>query len=230
MNKLISFLVIVFITIISITSTNAFWTYANKTHLSINWNHIITWKQVYIDWQIDDTLYFSVRNVLSAWKDEYKYYNYTNWELLEVEEFVWNKMNYDNAENWTISQHYKQVNNYENFTTSLNIDWKEYWPYNTDYINIVDLSNKAFWYKYSEWTDDYVKLFFYPENEVKSNPKIDKLLNKIFIKIDKKWESKVKLVYQWLIKKIDTLISKSKTEKNKELLEYIKYKVEEKIK
>jgi len=230
MNKLISFLVIVFITIISISNVNAFGTYADKTHLSINWNHIITWKQVYIDWQLNNTLYFHIRNVLSAWKNEYKYYNYTNWKLSEVEEFSDNKMNYDNAENWTISQHYKQVNNNENYTTTLNIDWKEYWPYNSDYISIYDLSNKAFWYKYSEWIDDYVKIFFYPENKVKSNPKIDKLLNNIFIKIDKRWEDKAKLVYQWLIKKIELLIKKAKTDKNKELLEYIKYKVGEKIK
>lgn len=230
MKKLISFLVIAFITITTISSTNAFWTYADRTSLIINWENIITWKQVYIDWEIDNTIYFHVRNVLSDWKDEYKYYNFKNWELIETEEFSDNKMNYDDAENWTISSHYKQVNDYENYTTTLKIDWKEYWPYNTEYINIYDLSNKAFWYKYSEWTDDYVKIFFYPENKKVSNPKVDKLLDKIFIKIDKEWEAKAKIVYQTLINKIDLMLYKNKSKKNIELLVYIKEKVMGKIK
>lgn len=230
MKKLISFLVVAFIIITSISNTSAFGTYADKTHLSINWEHIVTWKQVYIDWEFNNTLYFHIRNVLSDWKNEYKYYNYTNWELLEVEEFSDNKINYDNAEDWTISSHYKQVNDKENYITTLNIDWKEYWPYNYDYIEIYDISNKAFWYKYWKGTDDYVNIFFYPKSEIKSNPKVDKLLDKVFLKIDKKWETKAKIVYESLIKKIDTLILKAKTEKNKELLNYIKEKVEEKIK
>lgn len=230
MKKLISFLVVAFITITSISSTSAFGTYADKTHLNINWEHIITWKQIYIDWELNNTLYFHVRNVLSAWKDEYKYYNYTNWELLEVEEFSDNKMNYDNAENWTISEHYKQVNDKENYTTTLNIDWNEYWPYNYDYIEIHDISNKAFWYKYWKGVDDYYNIFFYPKSEIKSNPKVDKLLDKIFLKIDKKWDAKAKLVYQSLIEKINTLILKAKTDKNKELLSYMKEKIMGKIK
>lgn len=229
MKKLISLLVIAILSITTIVNVNAFWTYANQTHLNINWEHIITWKQIYIDWEIDNILYFHVRNISADWKKFYEYYNYNNWELKKVEEFADNKINYDGTESWTISQHYKQENDTQNYITKIIIDWKEYWPYNYDYIEIHDISNKAFWYKYWKGADDYYNLFFYPENEIKSNPKVDALLNKIFIKIDKQWEAKAKKVYQTLISRIDLLLEKNKSAKNKELLEYIKYKVLNKI-
>jgi len=229
MKKIISFLVIAILSMTTIANVNAFWTYADKTHLNINWKHIITWKQVYIDWELDNIVYFHIRNVLSDWKNEYKYYNYTNWELKEVEEFEDNKMDLSDSENWTISQHYNQENDLENYTTKISIDGKEYWPYNYDYIEMHDISNKAFWYKYWEGRDDMYQLFFYPENEIKSNPKVDKLLSKIFSKIDKKWDLKAKKVYQGLVSRIDLLLEKNKNSKNKELLEYIKYKVLDKI-
>lgn len=229
MKKIISLLIVAILLITTIANVNAFWTYADKTHLNINWEHIITWKQIYIDWQLDNIVYFHIRNISADGKNVYKYYNYTNWELTEVEEFADNKINYDWAESWTISQHYKQENDTQNYTTKLIIDWKEYWPYNYDYIEIHDISNKAFWYKYWEGADDYYNLFFYPKTETKSNPKVDKLLNKVFIKIDKQWAFKAKKVYQTLINRIDLLLEKSKNSEQKELLEYIRYKVLEKI-
>ena len=83
-------------------------------------------------------------------------------------------------------------------------------------------TNKFLWIKNNEVRKE--------TKTVKAIPKIDKILNKIFVKIDKRWEVKAKLIYKKVIKKIDYLISKSKNEKKKKLLEYIKIKFEEKVK
>jgi hypothetical protein len=233
MKKLIIAIVFAFLSILSIWNTNAFWTYAENTHLKINWEHIGTWEQILMYWEKDNTLYFHTRTMLSDWKDEYKYFKYTNWELIETEEYWDNKTDFSDSENWTISSHYKQENDNTNYTTKIFIDWKLYWPYNYDYIEIHDISNKAFWYKYWEGRDDYFNVFTYfdkEKTEIKSNIKVDKLLNKVFVKIDKKWEEKAKKTYEALIARLDKLLEKTKNESKKELIEYIKYKVEEKVK
>lgn len=190
------------------------------------------------------------------WKD-YLYYNsYFNKKLLNKWYiYSYNKdwKNYINVD-WkeygpydkTISnENLIVLNNFYWFTYKIdwksyvNINSKEYWPYDEEtYIRLKSIWNDWVSYETVKWVWTSLQIInkYYIENKIfntdkiKSNPQINRLLNKIFIKIDKKWETKAKLVYQSLIKRIDTLINKAKTEKNKELLNYIKNKVLEKIK
>lgn len=64
----------------------------------------------------------------------------------------------------------------------------------------------------------------------KANLKLDRALNKFFSKIDQKWKDKADIMYNKILSKIDTILDKSKSAKTKELLEYIKDKIEYKIK
>ncbi len=59
--------------------------------------------------------------------------------------------------------------------------------------------------------------------------KVDKILDKYFAKIDKKWEIKAKAIYKKVIVRIDDIIKKSKSEKKIKILNYIKDKFIEKI-
>lgn len=233
MKKIFSFIMVVLITIISTMNVNAFWTYADKTHMNINGKHIWTWKQIYMYWEKDNTLYFRGRNVLSDWKNEYKYYKFQEDNLIEIEEFEDNKTDYSDSENWTIWSHYSQTFNEDKFETTIKIDWMEYGPYLFDYVKINDISNKAFYYNMwnGTWEDTHYVFTYFDEIEtkLKSNPKVDLLLNKIFIKVDKKWDIKAKIIYNTLIEKIDKILAKNISNEKIEVLEYIKLKLEEKV-
>lgn len=229
MNKLISFLIIAFIAITTTMSVNAFGIYANSSTLLINWVEVWTWKQIYFPTEVDWVLYFETQTVLENWDNpKRQYYKYENEELIEIEEKDLKTTDYSDKDNWTISERYKQYN-YDSFKTRITIDWTSYWPYNYDYIEIQDISNYAFMYKYSKWVDDFYNVFLYNEKK-ESNDKIDELLDKVFAKIDKKWEVKAKIVYENLINRIDLMLYKNTNRKQRILLVYIKESVLEKIK
>jgi len=80
--------------------------------------------------------------------------------------------------------------------------------------------------KTNYWADENYVIFA----KKWTNPKLDKELDLFFVEIDEKWEEEAKKVYNTIIKKIDSLIEKSKSNKNKKLLNYIKDKVLEKVK
>ncbi len=140
----------------------------------------------------------------------------------------------------------------ESSVCEIYINWVKYWPYvewnGENECNVVKLSNNSIYYY---WVDNlknnnydsnmkrvwniitFKKEVIAKKEEVqiiKPIPKIDKILNKFFIKVDKKWELKANILYKKIIKKIDSIISKSKSSKKKKLLEYIKIKFEEKVK
>jgi hypothetical protein len=102
-----------------------------------------------------------------------------------------------------------------------------------DYVEINDISNKAFYYNMwnGTWEDTHYVFTYFDEIEtkLKSNPKVDLLLNKVFIKVDKKWDIKAKIIYDTLIKKIDKILVKNISKERREVLEYIKLKLEEKV-
>lgn len=232
MKKLISILIIAFISLISILNVNAFWTYYDSATITINWKDVWTWKQVYMKSTYNDLVYFWIRNELDDWISEYKYYSYVNWEKIEVEESESRNNDWLEMDQWTISEKYIQNYDSDNNTITVKINWYNYWPYNADTFMISNMSNNAFWFKYTDNSKEYYNIFTYfdeEETEVESNPVVDKLLNKVFLKIDKKWDEKAKIVYKSLVNRINKLLVKAKSESKKELLEYIKMKVKEKI-
>ncbi|MDD3145498.1 MAG: hypothetical protein PHV23_05295 [Candidatus Gracilibacteria bacterium] len=118
----------------------------------------------------------------------------------------------------------------------ININGKEYGSYNEEnYIHLQNIGDYGLSYIIFNGSGSDINSIHFIKNNIdnsgiKPNPSVDKLLNKIFIKIDKSGKLKSKKVYEGLIVRLDTLINKATTDKNKELLEYIKIKVEEKIK
>lgn len=242
MKKIINILIIAFISIISITSINAMGTLSNSESIILNWEKVWTWSQINFYPENNNIIYFWARtwNRLEDGSPEQKYFQIKNWELQEINEIdiISNNKETDYVQvEDALKKHFKQEN-HDDYTTTLYIDWKDIWTFNYDYININHLSEKAFWYKMGNFEDwkwnDYYYLYTYfnqEKKEIKSNPQIDELLNKVFLQVDKKWEEKSKIIYDALITKIDKLLAKNNiSNKKRDLYEYIKYKVEEKIK
>lgn len=237
----------------------------NKKYININWKEYWPYDSIDLNniYSNDNWVSF----LYNIWQNAYVY---TNWKDYWPYDWV-NLDNLYSDYNWNIGYFlYKNNNNFY-----ININWKEYWPY-INYIrpDISDLWFSYIWEKedglyfnlnwniiwpynwdiwdlklninwYSYW--DRIKslnvgwysqeTFILKENssvvvnyKIKANPKIDLLLNKIFYKIDKKWKDTANKIYQSLIDKINNLLTKKQNQKNIELLEYIKYKVEEKLK
>lgn len=196
----------------------------DKQYININWKDY---------W--DDYIYFNIKSLSNS---SYIYSINKNWK---------NYINVDWKEYWpydktTSPENLIAVNgNYWfiykiNWKNYININWKEYWSYNEEnYIHLQNIWDYWLSYIIFNWSWSDINSIHFIKNNIdnswiKPNPSVDKLLNKIFIKIDKSWKLKSKKVYEWLIVRLDTLINKATTDKNKELLEYIKIKVEEKIK
>ena len=229
MKKILSILVVAFIALLSIWNVSAFWTLFESDTLSINWKEIWTWKQIYIEWVVENVVYFGARKG----DEERKYYKYENGKLIEIKEDQIKNTDYSDRDNWTVNKHYKEGYDTNSHKTSITIDWKLYWPYNSDFYKKYELWNNAFYFSYVDNNSkNYINIFTYFDNkkEIKPIPKIDKILNKFFAKIDKRWEVKANILYKKIIKKIDSIISKSKSAKKRKLLEYIKIKFEEKVK
>lgn len=199
----------------------------------------IKWDKKYININGEEFLYPNNSFVAKVlWNKWYIYAVNKNWKSY---------INVNNKNYWPYDKPYSSeslitLNNFYWFTYQIdwkkyvNINDKNYWPYNkeTDVI-LKKIWNDWIWYETIQnyWTTSQLFNKYYIKNNIikkNTNPKIDRLLNKIFIKIDKKWKTKAKIVYQWLIKKIELLVNKTKTDKNKELLNYIKEKILEKIK
>lgn len=66
-------------------------------------------------------------------------------------------------------------------------------------------------------------------NKINSNTKLDRTLNKFFLKIDIKSKKESTIIYNKIISKIEVLIEKTNDNKKIELLSYIKEKIESKI-
>ncbi len=78
------------------------------------------------------------------------------------------------------------------------------------------------------WLNTYNVWAFTDSQTSKTNAyylKIDKILDKFFIKVDKRWEAKAKI-----ISRIDILVKKSKSDKKTKILNYIKVKFVDKLK
>ncbi len=79
----------------------------------------------------------------------------------------------------------------------------------------------AFWFNtYNVWAADNTDAYYL---------KIDKILVKYFIKMDKKWDEKAKAIYEKIISKIDSLVKESNDDKKNDALNYIKVKFVEKL-
>jgi len=193
-----------------IVNDKEYWPYVRNSY-SFDYNKNLGY---YFWYKKDNKFYINIKNK--------EYWPYINYVIPEVSNFwfsyIWE------TEEWLY----------------FNLNWNISWPYNK---NIWSLKLNNNWYSYWDRikTDNYnwysKETFIVKEdnsilieNKIKSNPKVDLLLNKIFYKIDKNWQYKANKVYEWLIIKLDTLLAKKQSQKNIELLEYIKYKVEDKLK
>ena len=221
----------------------------------IKWISKFNWIY-YIDYSGLDWEYWNLK--IENWKvskiSEDKYYKIvsenmkkeinSDYKNIKVENKSYNKkINY--VVDWKNTE-------WEAYLCEFTVNWKKYWPFITwnweNWCDVIKLDNNSFYYY---WRDNYdsknnkaindwtfirtwniitIKSVKIEETKLKPIPKIDRVLNKFFAKVDKKWEIKSKALYKKIIKKIDSIISKTKSYKKKKLLEYIKIKFEEKVK
>lgn len=245
MKKIINLIITIILTITSLVNTNAMGNYVDKEVLILNWKVLWTWKQLTNFYEIDNVIYFDWRtwNYLESWVIEVKYYQIKDWILKEINEAdIPEGSSANTSKAWSaLEKHIKQEANldYVNdlYVTTLYIDWKKIWDFNTNRVRTWAISEKVFSYTTYELKDwksyDYRNIITYFEEEkdtVKPVPSIDKELEKFYTKIDKKWGKEAKKYYQNVIYKIDLLLDKKLNSQKRELLKYLKNKIEEKIK
>lgn len=246
MKKIISFLVIALLSITTI-NVNAMGSSATKENLIINWKEIASWYQILIQGGTWSTIYYEIRNNdnndgnLTS-----KNYKYNAWNITEVEISEISKNTIWDKENLTISKHYKlEKDNNDNDLTNVYIDGKLDWSYYSAFsYGITEVSNNIFYYTplmSDNWELNH-KVFVFEDKKIeptpiqetpkitKANPQLDKALKPFFEKTDKKWEAKSQEIYKTLVSKIDILLKKRLSLKNKNTLNYLKEKVQEKIK
>lgn len=202
-------------------SINLYWMSEND-----RWSYIkFIWEDYYIIWK-NSKWYYIIKNWKLITKNKNKIDNFLKYKHEKKNKFGLN-------ENYTKQHDYKLINNFDNDIYKI-IDkkWNElfysnypialWWNWNNLLIKTV---NDLYLCEYTKWDNNIST-----KTEIKSNAKVDKLLNKVFTKIDKKWSDKAKKTYEALIVRLDKILEKTKSESKKELIEYIKYKVQEKIK
>lgn len=242
MKKIISFLVIALLSMTTI-NVNAAGSSATKENLTINWKEIASWKQIFVYWcSTWSTIYYDIRNYSDIGDFVVKYYKYNTWNITEIKE--WDlKLDCSNQDNLTASKYYKLEKDEANMKTNVYVDGKLDGSYNTDFDTFLDISNNAFYYSYNlnNWEKNY-KVFVFEGKKVETIPiqetpkttpvniKLDKALKPFFEKTDKKWDEIAQKTYKTLISKIDILLKKRLSVKNKNTLNYLKEKVQEKIK
>ena len=206
------------------------------------------WKWMFVKNWIESNLYEEI--LPFSYYDEnnkYKHKYHTDWaksifiwqtwinekkELFLIDNFIEkNKyssvkyLNYfDNTPHYVFV--WKKSNNENDI---LIVDWIEFNQYENIWLITTIPNSKWFSFIWERDWNNYIVKYLFSDTKTKTNPKIDKVLNKFFVKVDKKWEIKANIAYKKIIVKIDSIISKSKSAKNKELLEYIKVKFEEKV-
>jgi len=197
---------------------------------SDNKNYIITssWKEY---WPIDNYYYTKYSLVYSQNNKLYIIYGWVNyWE------FKW-KLIPDKNNKWFYiidssklpEPKFPEVDLKTDWLYYLKVDNIEYWPYkespeiiSSNYAYIIDENKEKKIYTYKVFN-------FKKQKQTKLIPKekIDKILNKYFERIDKKSKNEYTFIYKILSSRINTLIKKTKNEKKKELLQYIKEKIDE---
>lgn len=148
-------------------------------------------------------------------------------------------------------------NDWKSYTFLWNRDWNEFLVLNDIEINITPIkygiyldnkiNNKIFipydwskiWIVWTNSNEEYILIENINKNISKEpvintvlnnkNALLDKQLDKFFIKIDNMWKIKSEEIYNKLLWKIDILLLKKLTQKNKELLNHIKERLNEKL-
>ncbi len=243
MKKIISLLVIALLSITTIVNVNAMGSSATKENLIINGKQIASWEMIMIYWCSNwSSICYEIRNRNGQINPTQKYYKYDTGNISEIKEGDL-KIDLSNQENWTISKHYKLEKNDESGMTKVFVDGKLDGSFYTDFDSFYEISNNAFYYNYNleNWEKNY-KVFVFWDTKVETtpiqetqkttqaNPQLDKVLNPFFEKTDKKWEEKAQQIYKTIISKLDVLLQKKLSVKNKNILNYLKEKLEEKIK
>lgn len=246
MKKIISLLVIALLSITTISSVNARGSSATIENLLVNWKQIASWYQILIQGGTWSTIYYEIRSnenndgTLTSKNYKYNAGNITEVKATETSQnTIWNK------ENLTISKHYKlEKDNNDADLTNVYVDGKLDWSYYSAFsYGITEVSNNIFYYtpNSDNWELNH-KVFIFEDKKVettpiqetpktiKANTQLDKALKPFFEKTDKKWDEVAQKTYKTLISKIDILLKKRLSVKNKNTLNYLKEKVQEKIK
>ncbi len=242
MKKIISLLVIALLSITTI-NVNAAGSSATKENLTINWKEIASWKQIFVYWcSTWSTIYYDIRNYSDTGDFVVKYYKYNTWNITEIKE--WDlKLDCSNQDNLTASKYYKLEKDEANMKTNVYVDGKLDGSFYTDFDSFYEISNNAFYYNYDleNWEKNY-KVFVFEDKKIETapiqetpkttqaNPQLDKILAPFFERTDKKGDEIAKTTYKTIISKLDVLLKKKLSVKNKNTLNYLKEKVQEKIK
>lgn len=245
MKKIISLLVIALLTLTTI-NVNADYKEAEIHKLYINDNFIISAQKIFISWENSEILYFHTMNDAEFWKDWIKFYKYENWNIIEIkeEEMKWTNWLEDDITSVKDKHLKKQsfCNNKNECLENIYIDWKLYITYPLRTITTQWLSKRTLYIDYEDNLVKYHKVFIFEDKKIEptpiqetpkttqANPQLDKILAPFFEKTDKKWDEIAQKTYKTLISKIDILLKKRLSVKNKNTLSYLKEKVQEKIK
>jgi len=232
MKKIILFVVIALLSITTISSVNA------QDYLIINDKQIAEWRNIFIySWAKDNSIYYNIKDT----DDSIKYYKYNSWDIIEIKENEIDNSDLSNQTKWTISNHYKLEKN-EYGDRDVYVNGKLVGGNITPDDTFSEISNNAFYYtnvgnrqrSYTVFIFEDKKIKLTPIQETpkttKANPQLDKALKPFFEKTDKKWDEMAQKTYKTLISKIDILLKKRLSVKNKNTLNYLKEKVQEKIK
>ncbi len=171
------------------------------------------WKKLIID---DNLAEIQKYNTLySVWKLE-------DSSIIFIWEIDWKK---------TIIINWKELDEYPNITNIQN----QY--HNSTSKDIKIITYEKNWKYYSTPLDEeyliekyWLKNIKETQKTIPANPQLDKVLNPFFEKIDKKWDEMAQKTYKTIISKLDVLLQKKLSLKNKNILNYLKEKLEEKIK
>lgn len=232
MKKIIWFLVIALLSITTISSVNA------QDYLIINDKQIAEWRNIFIySWAKDNSIYYNIKDT----DDSIKYYKYNSWDIIEIKENEIDNSDLSNQTKWTISNHYKLEKN-EYGDRDVYVDGKLVGGNITPDDTFSEISNNAFYYTNGGNRQLFHTIFIFEDKKVettpiqetpktiKANTQLDKALKPFFEKTDKKWDEVAQKTYKTLISKIDILLKKRLSVKNKNTLNYLKEKVQEKIK
>lgn len=216
----------------------------NKWSLIENWvdTKISNWNSIKLFYSNDFNKYIFIAK--KDWKEtlyinwKFIYNNYDKIEILNTSKtlnnysFIWIKWNKKflvlNDKEIDISNYYDNLiwENWKQIFVSN--DWSKVWIIykNSNWESILlELDNSNI----ETETPQTTPIQETPKT-IKANTQLDKALKPFFEKTDKKWDEMAQKTYKTLVSKIDILLKKKLSVKNKNTLNYLKEKVQEKIK
>lgn len=205
-------------------------------------------------------IYFIWIVFMENFNDGVNYYKYENENLIKITKEEYDNIMYIAPdENWLyylqsfpdysefLKKHIKKelvlYDSKENkWLENIYLDWKLYLTLARDEWGVQWLSWNTLYLSYIQEGIKNHKIFIYDNTKVETipiqetpkttqaNPQLDKILAPFFERTDKKGDEIAKNTYKTVISKIDIVLQKKLSVKNKNILNYLKEKLEEKIK